>query len=407
MPAASCVNGKPPLPKPAIAFVLTTLGMDALGVGIISPIVPALVEKLAHVPANKAAPWVGTLIAAYAIVQFLAAPLLGALSDRFGRRPVILASVAGLGADYLLLAYAPTLWWLFLGRLIAGATSANVAAATAYIADVTPKSERPRLFGLIGATFGAGFVLGPALGGTLGSLNLRAPFYAAAALALVNVAFGLFVLPESLARENRRPIEWSKANPFTLLANVARSGSLTRLTIAWSCTWIGLGAVQSSLVLFTGYRFGWGPARNGLILAAIGLSQATVEGFLLKFINARLGERATAVVGYAAAVVGYGLLAITPAAWTILPAVCLIAVGGLSTPSVRAMVAGRGGEDTQGEMQGILASVEGLTAVFAPISTAALFYAFTTHLFPVTFPGAPFALAAASAALAGVLLTRV
>ncbi len=393
--------------KPATAFVLATLGMDALGVGIISPIVPALVEKLAHLPANKAAPWVGALIAAYACVQFLAAPLLGALSDRFGRRPVILASVSGLGADYLLLAYAPTLWWLFLGRLIAGATSANVAAATAYIADVTPKEERPRLFGLIGATFGAGFVIGPALGGTLGALNLRAPFYAAAALALINVAFGLFVLPESLARENRRPLDWSKANPFTMLANVARNGTLGRLAIAWSCTWIGLGAVQSSLVLFTGYRFGWGPARNGVVLAIIGISQATVEGLLLKPINARLGERATAIAGYTAAVLGYGLLAITPAAWTIVPAVILIALGGLATPSVRAMVAGRGDKDTQGEMQGVLASVEGLTAVFAPISTAALFYAFTTHMLPVTFPGAPFALAAASAALAGVLLTRV
>ena len=393
--------------KPAIAFVLATLGMDALGVGIISPIVPALVEKLAHLPANKAAPWVGALIAAYAMVQFLAAPLLGALSDRFGRRPVILASVTGLGADYLLLAYAPTLWWLFLGRLIAGATSANVAAATAYIADVTPKSGRARLFGLIGATFGAGFVIGPALGGTLGAFNLRAPFYAAAALALINVAFGVFVLPESLSRENRRPIAWAKANPFTMLANIAGSGALTRLTVAWSCTWIGLGALQSSLVLFTGYRFGWGPVKNGLILAVIGLSQATVEGLLLRPINARFGERTTAITGYASAVLGYGLLAITPAAWTIVPAVCLIALGGLSTPSVRAMVAGRGGEDTQGEMQGILASVEGLTAVFAPIATAALFYAFTTHLLPVTFPGAPFALAAASAAVAGVLLIRI
>ena len=192
-----------------------------------------------------------------------------------------------------------------------------------------------------------------------------------------------------------------------MLANVAHNGTLTRLAIAWSCTWIGLGAVQSSLVLFTGYRFGWGPEKNGLILAAIGLSQATVEGLLLKPINARLGERATAVAGYSAAVLGYGLLAITPVAWTILPAVTLIALGGLSTPSVRAMVAGRGGEDTQGEMQGILASVEGLTAVFAPLSTAALFYAFTTHLLPVTFPGAPFALAAVSAAVAGVLLTGI
>ncbi len=294
----------------SVTFILITLGLDALGVGLIAPIVPGLVERLAHLPPEVAAPWVGALLAAYAAMQFLMAPLLGALSDRFGRRPVILASVFGLGCDYVLLSLAPNLWWLFAGRLIAGATSANVAAATAYIADVTPKQDRARLFGLIGATFGAGFVVGPAIGGLLGTYGLRLPFLAAAALSFVNVCYGLLVLPESLAREDRRPVTWARANPFSLLAGIARDPTLWRLAAAWSCTWIGLGAVQSCLVLFTGYRFDWGSVLNGTLLAGLGVAQAVVEGGLLGRITPWLGERRKAVLGYCLGALGYGVLAV-------------------------------------------------------------------------------------------------
>ena len=393
--------------RASVFFVLVTLGLDALGVGIIAPIVPALVERLGHLPPQQAAPWVGALIAAYAAVQFFAAPLLGELSDRFGRRPVILTSVFGLGCDYVLLAFAPSLWWLFIGRLIAGATSANVAAATAYIADVSPQEQRPRLFGLVGATFGAGFVAGPALGGLLGGYGLRLPFIAAAALAAMNFGFGVFVLPESLAAENRRPLTWARANPFKLLAEVARAPRLKRLAVAWSCTWIGLGAVQSSLVLFTGYRFGWGPRLSGVMLAGVGLSQAVAEGLVLRHVSDRIGERNTAILGYVSGAVGYGVLAIALAGWTLIPAVVLIAIGGMATPSVRAMVAGRGEVNNQGEMQGLLSAVEGMTAVVAPLLTAGLFYAFTSNTLPVSFPGAPFALAAGSAVVACLLLRGI
>ena len=394
----------PNQPRASVAFVLVTLGLDALGVGIIAPIVPGLVRQLAHLPPERAAPWVGGLIAAYAAMQFFAAPILGELSDRFGRRPVILASVFGLGCDYVLLSFAPDLWWLFAGRLIAGATSANVAAATAYISDISSPDERPRLFGLIGATFGAGFVIGPALGGLFGEYSLRLPFVAAAALSFINVCFGVFVLPESLAPENRRAISWKRATPFRLLRDVAGDPALMRLAIAWSCTWVGLGAVQSSLVLYTSFRFGWGPMLSGLVLAGVGLSQAVVEGFLLRHVTGRIGERTTAMAGYAAGAAGYGTLALAVAGWTIIPAVALIALGGLATPSVRAMVAGRGGVDNQGEMQAVLSAVEGLTAVFAPLLTGGLFYLFTAHILPVTFPGAPFALAACAAAVAVILI---
>ena len=391
----------------SVAFVLVALGLDALGVGIIAPIVPGLVEALAHLPPERAAPWVGALIAAYAGVQFFAAPVLGALSDRFGRRPVILASVLGIGADYLLLAWAPSLWWLFVGRLIAGATSANVAAATAFIADVSGEGDRARRFGWVGATFGAGFVIGPAIGGFLGEHGLRLPFYAAAALAFANALYGIFVLPESLRPEDRRPVDWARANPFGLLRRVWRDPALRSMAAAWSCSWIGLGAVQSSLVLFTRYSFGWGAAANGWVLAGIGASQAVIEGFLLSPVTARLGERRTALLGYAAGALGYALLASALAGWTVGPAVVLLALGGLAVPSVRAMVSTRGNVDTQGEMQAVLTAVEGLTAVVAPLLTAWLFYAFTSPALPVHFAGAPFLLAAGAAVTAATLLRRL
>ena len=390
----------------SVTFVLVTLGLDALGVGIIAPIVPQLVQQLGHLSPDRAAPWVGTLLAVYAAVQFFAAPLLGGLSDRFGRRPVILASVFGLGCDYVLLAFAPNLWWLFAGRLVAGATSANVAAATAYIADVSPEGDRPRLFGLVGATFGAGFVIGPALGGLAGSFDLRLPFMIAAGLSFANFCFGIFVLPESLEGQNRRAFDWSRANPIRQLLSAVHNRELGRLALAWSCTWVGLGAVQSSLVLFTAFRFHWGAGLNGLVLAGVGLSQALVEGLLLRHVTAWLGERQTAMLGYSAGVVGYATLALAIAGWMIVPAVMLIALGGLATPSVRSMVAGKGDADTQGEMQGLLASVESLTAVVAPLLAAGLFFAFTSKVLPVTFPGAPFILAATFAAL-GVALMRM
>ena len=388
-------------------LVLVTLGLDAMGVGIIGPIVPKLVEQLAHLPPDRAAPWVGALIAAYAATQFLLAPLLGALSDRFGRRPVILGSVAGIGFDYVLLALAPSLPWLFLGRVVAGATSANVAAATAYIADVSSKEERAVRFGLIGATFGGGFVVGPALGGLLGEWGLRLPFWVAATVALANAAYGIWGLPESLPPDKRRPLDWSRANPFTALRGAWKDPALRRLSLAWSCSWVGLGAVQSSLVLFAGYRFGWGTALSGLLLAGIGLSQAVVEGTLLRPITARLGESGTALAGYAAATLGYAALALAFAGWMVLPAVVLLTFGGLAMPSVRAIVSGRGKVENQGEMQGVLTAVEGLTALFAPLVTAGLFFLFTRPSLPVHFAGAPFFLAALAAAAAGVMLRRL
>ena len=390
-----------------IGGVLVTLGLDSLGTGLVSPIVPQLVQKLAHLPPGNAAPWIGALIAAYAGAGFLFTPMLASLSDRFGRRPVLVTSVAGLGVDYVLMALAPSLWWLFVGRCVAGATAANAAAVSAYIADVTPGGDRAKRFGLIGAVFGAGFVIGPAVGGLLGHISLRLPFWTAAALALTNALYQLVLLPESLPREKRRPFEWARANPFGMLRRVAGSRSMRRLAMVWSCSWIGVGAVQSSLVLFTRFRFGWGPAVNGLVLAGAGTMQVLVEGLLLAHTTRLLGERGTAMAGYGFGALGYATLALAFSGWAVAPAVVLMGLGGLAVPSVRAMMSKQGDESNQGEMQGILTTVEGLTAIVAPPLTAGLFFLFTTVPRPDRLPGAPFLFAAAATVLAVGLLRKL
>ena len=298
----------PHSPALPVIFVLITLGIDAIGIGVVIPVFPELVRELGHLDASAASGWVGGLVATYAGAQIFAGPILGGLSDRFGRRPVILTSVAGLGANYLLLAFAPTLAWLFVGRLLAGATGANVSAVTAYIADITPPGDRARRFGLIGAVFGGAFVIGPGIGGGLGAIDLRLPFLASAGLAFCNVLYGLLVLPESLPRERRRPFLWNRANPAGSFRTLAVDPVIARLALVWGCMWFGLGALQSSFVLYTELRFGWGPQDNGAALAAIGLAQAVVQGFLVRPIIVRLGERHAAMAGQAFTAAAYDLV---------------------------------------------------------------------------------------------------
>ncbi len=313
-------NPGPTRRQARVAFVLATLGIDALGFGIVVPIVPNLVVQLSHLPPSAASFWVGALLASFSAMQFLCAPLLGALSDRFGRRPVLLMSLSGVCFNYLMLAWAPSLPWLFIGRLIAGATAANVSAATAYIADVTPPQLRAQRFGLVGATFGLGFVLGPALGGVLGGYGLRLPFLGAALLAGLNVLYGLFVLPESLPPERRRAFAWRRANPVGTLGAIAADRDYGRLALAWCCAWFSIGTLQSSFVLANDLRLGWGPAQNGAALAAVGLGSALVQGLLVRRIVPRLGERRAALLGYALAACAYLLFAFADRGWICTPA---------------------------------------------------------------------------------------
>ncbi len=392
---------------PQVGFVLATLAIDALGFGLVVPVVPGLVVQLSHLSPGAAAAWVGSLLSAFSLMQFLCSPLLGALSDRFGRRPVLLLSVAGTCANYLLMYWAPSLAWLFLGRMIAGATAASASAATAFIADITPPEQRAQRFGLVGATFGAGFVLGPALGGLLGAYGLRLPFLCAAGLAGANLLYGLVALPESLPPERRRALSWRRANPVGLLPALRADADTARLAIGWCCAWFSIASLQSSFVLSNQVRLGWGPRGNGLALAVIGVGSALVQGLLVRRVVRRVGERRTALLGYAMAIMAFLCLAgaVTPA--LVFAALGFQALGAVSGPSVQAMVSARAGAERQGEMQGALSSLQGLTAIVSPVFAGWLFGVFTAASAPVWFPGAPFLVAALSYAVAFAVVRGV
>ncbi len=378
----------------SVRFILITLVIDALGFGLVVPIVPALVLKMSGMTVSGASEWVGLLLMAFALMQFVCAPILGGLSDRFGRRPVLLLSLSGICVNYLMLAWAPSLTWLFLGRLIAGATAANAATATAYIADVTPPAKRAGQFGLVGAAFGVGFVVGPALGGLLGSYGLRLPFLVAAGLAACNVLYGLFVLPESLPPALRRPFDWSRANPIGSLHLVMASRNLARLAIAWGSIWFALGALQSTFVLANEVRFGWDTQHNGLALAVAGLGSAVVQGLLVRRIVPALGERRAAIIGGVVVGVGYLFIGLAPFGWVVVAGIVLQSVGAITSPAVQGLVSAAAPADRQGETQGALSSVQGLTAIVSPLVASHVFALFTDAGAPVMLPGAPFVVSA-------------
>ena len=389
----------------SLVFILLTLGLDALGFGIVVPIVPALVERLTGGNTSHAAQWVGALVATFAAAQFVAAPVLGGLSDRFGRRPVIILSLLGAAANYLLLAWAPSLVWLFVGRLLAGATAASASAANAYIADITPAAQRSARFGLVGATFGAGFVFGPALGGVLGAVDLRLPFLVSAGLAAANACYGLLVLPESLPPAQRRSFSLRQANPIGSIHTLAADRVTAWLAFGWALMWFGLGALQSSFVLSTGLRFGWGPRENGWALATVGVSQALVQGALVRPIIRRVGEQRAALAGFGLAALSYGCFGFAQAGWVIYLAIVLQAFGALSNPSLRGLLSARAGADRQGALQGGLSSVEGLTAIVSPV-LASLVFAAAVQLGGPGWSGAPFLLGALTYGGAALALLR-
>src|SRR3989449_2975440 len=296
--------------KPAIGFIFVTLALDILGIGLIIPILPRLVESFKGGDVAAASGTVGLLAALYALMQFLCAPLLGSLSDRFGRRPVVLTSLFGSGWDYFLLAFAPNLGWFFVGRIISGVTGANFAAATAYIADVSPPEKRAANFGLIGAAFGLGFILGPALGGLLGNVGLRVPFMVAGGLTLLNWLYGWLVLPESLTRENRRAFSWTRSNPVGSLLDLRRHPMAFGLAGTYFLIYLAHQVLPNTWVLYTSYRYHWTVGQTGLSLAIVGLMAAIVQGGLTRVIVKKLGEEKTAILGLAVSTlsyVGYGL----------------------------------------------------------------------------------------------------
>lgn len=389
-------------------FILITVFLDVLGIGIIIPILPELIKEFVGGSTSLAGRYLGVIAATYAVMQFLFAPLIGALSDRFGRRPVILASLFGLGIDYLVQAFAPTIGWLFVGRLIAGVMGASFTAANAYVADVSTPEDRAKNFGLIGVAFGLGFIFGPAMGGVLGGFDLRLPFLVSAGLALLNWLYGFFVLPESLPAEKRGEFRWANANPIGSLA-VLRSYPLVA-GLAVSFVFIGLAqrGLEVTWVLYTGHKFGWDERANGLSLALVGVMAAIVQGGLVGPVIARIGERTAVLAGMVIAsltYLGYGL---APAGWVLLLFIVLGSVGGVAGPAIQGLVAGTVSAQDQGKIQGAITSLMSLTSIFAPLIFASgLFAYFTSEAAVVELPGAPFLVGAVLYLCAFVVVWRL
>jgi DHA1 family tetracycline resistance protein-like MFS transporter len=383
--------------KPALVFIFFTLFLDIFGVGLVIPILPKLVESLQGGNVAAASHTVGALAALYALMQFVFAPVLGSLSDRFGRRPVILSSLFGSGLDYVLLAFAPNLPWFF-------------TAATAYIADISPPEKRAANFGIIGAAFGLGFIAGPAVGGLLGNHDLRLPFLVAAGMTLVNWLYGWFVLPESLAPENRRPFSWARANPLGSLAALGRVRIVAGLSLSFFLLKLSEYSLHATWVLYTGYRYGWTSGQVGLSLATVGLMAAIVQGGLARRIIPALGEvnalRSGLVVA-GLAMIGYGFAS---QGWMIYALLVVGSFGGIAGPAMQGLISCNTPANEQGAVQGALTSLGSVAGFIAPLIGTGLFGYFIGASAPAKLPGAPFwlgglltfaALAVASRTLAG------
>ena len=391
----------------AVPFILVVLLLDTLGIGVILPVLPRLITGFVGDDLGAGSRWFGWFGAVYAAMQFIWAPLMGALSDRFGRRPVILTSLLGAGLDYLLLAFAPSLGWLFVGRVLAGVTGASFAAATAYIVDVTPSDKRAEGLGLAGAAFGVGFIAGPALGGLVGEASLRAPFLVAAALNLANLVYGAFVLPESLAPENRRPVSLARANPLGALRNLARSPMLLGMSGALVLEFLAQQMKINVWALYTADRFGWGPLGVGASLALAGVGAAIVQGGLVGKIVPRLGERRSLLFGLVAACVGSIAVGLASRGWMIYALLVPLSIAGVAGPAAQALLSREVAADSQGELQGSLSALNSVTSIVGPLLGTALFAHFAPAAASPRVQGAPFFAAAVCDAAALILVLRL
>lgn len=394
--------------KGALAFIFVTLLIDVMGFGLIIPVMGSLVAELKGVPINEASTYGGHLLIAFAAMQFLCAPLLGNLSDRYGRRPVLLLSLFGFGIDYIILALAPTYEWLFVGRIIAGFTGASFTTASAYIADIsTDETARAKNFGMIGAAFGMGFILGPALGGALASFGLRAPFYAAAGLCLLNTLYGYFLLPESLPREKRRSFSWERANPIGSLLFLLKVPKILGLAVAFFLIYLGAQAVQGNWNFFTQYRFGWSDSMVGWSLAVVGVLVGAVQGGLTRVIVPKIGNEKSIYLGLGLYTLGMVLFAFATQSWMMFAFLVPYCLGGICGPSLQSVITGHVPANQQGELQGALTSLMSLTAIFGPFMMNNSFAFFTSAKAPFQFPGVHFILGAICMGVSIVLIKRV
>lgn len=390
----------------AIGFIFVTLLIDTIGFGIIIPVLPNLIIELTHGTTSEAARIGGWLLFAFAIVQFLFAPILGGLSDQYGRRPILLGSLFGFGLDYIFLAVAPTIGWLFVGRLIAGALGASFTTAGAYIADISTPEKRGQNFGMIGAAFGLGFIIGPGLGGLLGSFGPRVPFMAAAGLSLLNWLYGYFILPESLKLENRRKFEWKRANPVASLLNLKRYPVVLGLVASLVLIYIAAHAVQSNWSYYTIEKFGWSSAMIGASLAAVGILIAIVQGGLIRIIIPAWGQKTSLYIGLALYSLGFILFAFATEGWMMFAFLIPYCLGGIAGPALQGIISSQVPANEQGELQGALTSLMSVTSIIGPLLMTQLFSAFTGPAAALYFPGAPMVMGGVLTLLSLVLAMR-
>jgi len=381
--------------KAALLVVFLTVLIDTVGLGIVIPVLPELIVELTGLGLSRAATFGGALAFVYAGMQFVCAPIVGNLSDRFGRRPVILLSLAAFGVDYLLMTLAPTIGWLFLGRAIAGLTGASYSAASAYIADVTPPEKRAQGFGMLGAAFGIGFVVGPAVGGLLGGFGPRVPFVVAAGCALANFAFGAFALPESLPKESRREFRWRRANPLGALAQLRRHPEVFGIAGAVFLYQLAHQSMPAVWSFYTLSRFSWTERDVGASLAFVGVMMAISQGWLTRALIPRVGgERRSALLGLAAATCGYLTFALASRGWMLFAGLTTWLLVGLVYPSMNALMSRRVAKEAQGELQGAVSSLQSLSAIVGPPLMTQLFARFSASGARWYFPGAPYATSA-------------
>ncbi|HET9693386.1 MAG TPA: TCR/Tet family MFS transporter [Steroidobacteraceae bacterium] len=359
--------------RAALAFIFVTVVLDMLALGMIIPVLPHLIEDLLGGDTVRAAGMVGIFGSVWAVMQFVSMPVMGGLSDRFGRRPVILLSNLGLGLDYVLMALAPNLRWLFVGRVISGVTAASISTAMAYVADVTPAERRAKSYGLVGMAFGIGFVLGPALGGVLGSIDPRLPFWAAAVASLANAAYGFFVLPESLPPERRRAFDWRRANPVGSLKFLRAHREITGLAGAAFLSNVAHAVLPAVFVLYAAYRYGWDEKTVGLSLAVVGASSAAVQGALVGPLVRRFGERAVLLAGLLAGAIGFGVYAWAPTGVLFLAGIPIVALWGLAGPTAQGLMTRHVAANVQGELQGAMGSLQGIATMIGPVTFATIF----------------------------------
>ena len=391
-----------------MVFIFVTMFIDILGLGIIIPILPGLIREFLGDDFTQASIYYGVIISTYATMQFLCAPVLGALSDRYGRRPVILASLFGLGIDYLIQGFATSIGWLFLGRIIAGIMGSSITTANAYIADVSTPETRARNYGFVGVAFGLGFTLGPALGGLLGEIGLRLPFFVAAGLALVNWLYGFFVLPESLAPEHRSTVSWRTMHPLESLRRLRAYPLVAGLAAAFLFASMAQRGLESVWVLYTGFRYGWDELTNGLTLGLVGVTAMLVQGLLIRPIVTRIGERRTIMLGLTTSMLAFLAYGLASQGWMVPVIIVSGALAGIALPAIQGLVAGTVLPTEQGKIQGAFTALTSLTAIFSPIIfTSGLFSFFTSTAAPVLLPGAPFFLGSCLFLVSLVLLARL